>query len=87
MVMRPERLKILALAEKTPNGFRFTRVSPVSGKSHTMELLVTAQQLNQWANNTPIQDAMPQLSDDEREFLMTGIYGDEWDAFVGKEED
>lgn len=33
-----------------------------------------------WAAGALIQDAFPELSDDEREFIMTGITPQEWDA-------
>jgi hypothetical protein len=34
-----------------------------------------------------IQDAMPELSADEREFVKTGITGEEWDQLFGGAED
>jgi hypothetical protein len=40
---------------------------------------VTAEQLKAWRTNMLAQDAFPQLSEDDREFIMTGITPDEWD--------
>lgn len=34
-----------------------------------------------------IQDAFPMLNADQREFLMTGLTPEEWDAIFGEEEE
>ena len=44
-----------------------------------MELDVTPEQLSDWQNGTLIQDAMPQLTPEEREFLITGFLPQEQD--------
>lgn len=56
-----------------------TRKSPFSGKVNSMEIKVTNEQLDAWMNGTLIQDAMPELTADEREFIMTGITAEEWE--------
>ena len=56
------------------------RKSMVSGKVHAMDLDVTQDQIAAWNSGMYIQDAMPKLSDEEREFMMTGITPEEWDA-------
>ena len=61
------------------------RKSMVSGKIHAMDLDVTQDQIAAWNSGMYIQDAMPQLSDDEREFMMTGITPEEWDATFGED--
>ncbi len=61
------------------------RKSMVSGKIHAMDLDVTQEQMDAWSAGMYIQDAMPQLSDGEREFLMTGITQEEWDATFGED--
>tara|TARA_Y100000114_G_scaffold55870_1_gene51188 strand:+ start:332 stop:532 length:201 start_codon:yes stop_codon:yes gene_type:complete len=61
------------------------RKSMVSGKVHAMDLDVTQDQIAAWNSGMYIQDAMPQLSDDEREFMMTGITPEEWDATFGED--
>jgi len=59
------------------------RTSPFSGKTNVMEIDVTQEQISSWENGTLIQDAMPNLSADEREFIKTGITREEWDnAFL-----
>lgn len=61
------------------------RKSLVSGKVHAIDLDVTQEQMDAWSAGMYIQDAMPQLSDGEREFLMTGITQEEWDATFGED--
>lgn len=64
-----------------------TRVSMVSGKTRSMNLPVTYEQIELWQNGVNIQNAMPQLTASEREFIMTGITDDEWnDAFTDCDE-
>lgn len=59
------------------------RTSPFSGKTNSMEIEVTQEQISSWENGTLIQDAMPNLTPDEREFIKTGITREEWDnAFL-----
>ena len=55
------------------------RTSPFSGKTNSMEIEVTQEQISSWENGTLIQDAMPHLTPDEREFIKTGITREEWD--------
>jgi hypothetical protein len=62
-----------------------TRQSPFSGKVHTWDILVTEEQLARWRGGDRIQDAMPYLTPDEREFIMTGITPDEWNATFGED--
>lgn len=65
-----------------------TRTSIISGCSHVMNIPVTEEQLDDWVTNgIPIQDAMPELTDDQREFIMTGITPDEWQMLCNLTED
>jgi hypothetical protein len=63
---------------------KITRKSPFSGKTHTREIKVTQNQLDAWMAGRKIQDVMSDLSVDDREFLMTGITPEEWEATFGK---
>lgn len=56
------------------------RKSPFSGNVNELEINVTQEQLDDWKSGTYIQYAMPYLSADDREFIMTGITKEEWDA-------
>ena len=64
-----------------------TRKSIISGNVNTMDINVTQEQLSAWESGTLIQNAMPHLSADEREFIMTGITPQEWDTEMGGDED
>ena len=56
-----------------------TKPSMLSGLENTMVLDITFEQYDAWRDGTLIQDAMPNLTPDEREFLITGITSEEWD--------
>lgn len=62
---------------------KITRVSPFSNKKTTLELDVTARQIASWEKGELIQDAMPNLTVGEREFIKTGVTPDEWDDIFG----
>ena len=62
-----------------------SKISDMSNKMHTMDIDVTDEQLQDWRDGTAIQDAMPNLTPDEREFIKTGITPKEW-AFLGDDE-
>lgn len=63
------------------------RRSGLSGKVNTMDLPITQAQLESWMNGEKlIQDAFPDLTKEQREFLITGSTQEEWDAAFGKEE-
>ena len=49
------------------------RESPFSHSINELEIDVTPEQLKAWEDGELIQDVMPNLTPDEREFLMTGI--------------
>lgn len=52
----------------------------LSGITRTQNIPVTFEQLYQWEiMGMNIQTVMPDLTDDQREFIMTGITPDEWD--------
>ena len=63
---------------------KITRKSPFSGKKTTMEIDVTSEQIFSWQDGMLIQDAMPDLTPDEREFIMTGITQEEWAETFGE---
>jgi|TARA_R110001606_G_C14878102_1_gene590857 hypothetical protein len=64
---------------------QITKISMFTGKSSTMEIPVAQEQINSWKDGMLIQDAMPNLSADHREFLMTGSTPEEWDKMFGEE--
>jgi hypothetical protein len=77
----------MSQACKIPVAVRFTRTSPVSGKINEMVLDVSADQMERyWASNENIQDVFPNLTAEEREFILTGITPEEWDEMLPPEE-
>ena len=59
-----------------------TRRNIFTGQVRKLDLNVTQEQLNRWKNGELIQKVFPDLSTDEREFLMTGIIGEEWNELT-----
>ena len=64
-----------------------TRKDPFSGQSNTLDIPCTTEQLIAWEQGALIQNAMPHLTPDEREFLMTGITAESWKKAFGKNSD
>ena len=56
--------------------------SMLTGDEHTMDLNVTPRQIKAWQEGTLIQNAMPNLTSVQREFIMTGITKDEWNNLM-----
>ncbi len=52
---------------------RVRRSNILTGNTSTMEIDVSPMQIFEWQNGKLIQDAMPNVSAEEREFIMTGI--------------
>ena len=63
---------------------KITKTSIWSKKTRTMDLDITEAQIENWENGELIQNAFPNLNSDEREFLLTGMTPEEWDAAFGK---
>lgn len=65
-----------------------TCTSQLTGVKRTIDLPITQEQIDRWENGELIQRAMPHLSPDQREFLITGATAEEWDeAFPEVDED
>lgn len=60
-----------------------TRTSPLSGLIHSIQINVSPEQISLWQSGELIQNAMPNLTADEREFIMTGITAEEWESNFG----
>lgn len=63
---------------------KITKTSIISGVTRTKDIPVTEEQLIYWNSGMLIQRAMPDLTDDQREFIMTGITQEEWDELYGE---
>lgn len=70
-----------------------TKRSSYSQQEHTREIPITEKQYRDWlamqeTDNRPhIQHVFPDLSSDDREFLLTGITPEEWDAIFPPEDE
>lgn len=64
------------------------RQSIVSGKVYQMDINITEEQLFNFINGRSglAQEAFPDLSIDEREFIISGIHPDEWNELFGNED-
>ena len=66
---------------------RILRKSVLTGNVNTMDINVTDEQFTKYlGSNECIQNVLPDLSADVREFLISGITPDEWDKAFGLEE-
>jgi hypothetical protein len=63
-----------------------TRKDPFTGKTNTMDLDITEDQLEAWHAGQLIQHALPRLNADEREFLMTGMMPESWDELFEEDD-
>jgi len=67
---------------------QITRTSILTGITRTMDISVTLEQLQRYEmGEQPIQRLMPNLDDNQREFIMTGITEEEWDDALFNQED
>ena len=59
--------------------------SILSGKTTTKDINVEPEHVKAWQNGMLIQDAMPELSPSDREFIMSGITSEEWEGLYPDE--
>jgi len=57
-----------------------TRVSMFSGIKRTKIIDITQEQYDNWLNGENIQVVAPHLSPADREFIITGVTDEEWQA-------
>ena len=60
---------------------KIKRKSLLTGAERVREMNITQDQLNAWAAGALIQNVFPHLSDADREFIKTGVTGEEWDEY------
>ena len=86
--------RFIAVQTDKDGGVWVTKPSMLSNQIHTLHipdvdaLTVATWLLNRENGNrhSMVQDAFPQVSNDLREFLLTGITPTEWTATFGEEE-
>ena len=66
------------------------RKSPFTGELYRMVIDMAPEQFDEqyaaWMGGVLIQNAFPNLTADEREFIKTGIPPVEWNEFIGEDE-
>jgi 7,8-dihydro-6-hydroxymethylpterin-pyrophosphokinase len=65
---------------------KIERTSAHSGITRTLDLDVTLNEYASWRGGELIQNAMPRLNADDREFIMTGITAEEWKEMFSPQE-
>ncbi len=66
---------------------KVTKQSPLTGREHTMDILITQDQLDRWNNGELVQQVFDNLTDSEREFLISGIPEEEWNEYITSSEE
>jgi hypothetical protein len=63
-----------------------TKISPVSGKEVSLDIPMTIDQYKQYINGSGfVQNIFPELSADQREFLISGCTKSDWDYLFAAE--
>jgi hypothetical protein len=62
------------------------RTSPVTGEVSAMQLDISLEQLARWKAGEHIQDVAPNLTPDEREFIISGCTREDWIYLFGEGE-
>lgn len=62
------------------------RTDPFTGKTNTMDLDITDEQVHAFCNGTLVQNAFPHLTPDELAFILTGITPESWEEAFGSDE-
>lgn len=60
------------------------RISPIDGEEREMEIPITQEQLDSWVDGLHITVACPILTEDEKDFILTGASATEWIAEFNK---
>lgn len=64
-----------------------TKRSILTNKEHTRDIPMTPEQYRAYlTGNLTIQNALPFLSDNDREFLLSGATPEEWDEEFGDDD-
>lgn len=63
-----------------------TKFNPLTQKHRTIDIPIKPEHLERFNNGEHIQDVAPYLSPSEREFIVSGILGDEFDDLFQEQE-
>jgi hypothetical protein len=61
------------------------RISLLTGKQHSMEIPITEEQMEIYERGVLIHRAAPNLTADQREFIISGITPEEWNETFKQE--
>lgn len=64
---------------------KISRRSPLTGITTTLDLPISESEWSAYLKGALIQEALPRLSDDEREFILSGLLPGEFEKYVGPE--
>ena len=64
---------------------KIVRKSPLTGLIVTREIAVTESQIRAWEKGELIQDVMPELSADDREFIISGCTPEDFNKLFPEE--
>jgi len=78
----------LSLIPLTDESCEVTAKSSITGIMHTRRIPCSAGEIRYWqSSRRTVQSVLPELSPDDREFLISGITPEEWEQTFGQEED
>ena len=63
-----------------------SRKDPMTGKVRSVSMNITPEQMAAYESGTVIQLAAPNLTADEREFILTGFLPEEFDALMADDD-
>lgn len=70
-----------------PGGVEVSRQSALDGQWYTMTIHnATEEQIIAWIEGAYVQHVMPHVTDEEREFLISGLTPEAWAAMFDEEE-
>lgn len=81
---KPYRVKVgVSHKQRSGHGVRASRVCIVTGEEY--RVVVSILQWSKWKVGELIQDVMPELSDGDREFLISNLTPNEWRVMTGQQ--
>lgn len=64
---------------------KITRTSVLTKIKRTKDIDLDIEDFSRWKLGTPIEEAMPYLSIDDRDFIVSGIISGEWESLFKEE--
>lgn len=67
------------IERQSPDILRVGRVSPMTNVLTTHDLPITDDQWQRFMSGALVQDALPDLTSEQREFVLTGYTPEDWE--------